>query len=139
MSGGRPSKYDPAFCEMVRDAGREGKTLAEMAAVIGVNRATVTDWCNKHPEFSSAIKDGLDSAQAWWEGQGRVATFGGVNGFNATSYIFQMKNRFRDDWNDRVITEHDGKVQTEEVGQGAAKLAAFLDAVSSRTPSDPAE
>lgn len=32
--------------------------------------------------------------------------------------------------------EHGGKIQTEETGQGAAKLAAFLDAISSRTPSD---
>lgn len=37
---------------------------------------------------------------------------------------------------DQTEIEHGGKIQTEETGQGAAKLAAFLDAISSRTPSD---
>ena len=133
MAGGRPTKYDPAMCETVIECGKEGKTLAEMAAAIDVDRATLNDWRNQHPEFSSAVKRGLDLAQAWWESQGRVATFGGVDGYNATSYIFQMKNRFRDDWNDTVKTEHGGKVQTEEVGQGAAKLAAFLATIAERS------
>lgn len=37
---------------------------------------------------------------------GRVSTFGGTEGFNATSYIFQMKNRFRAEWNDTIKSDH---------------------------------
>lgn len=107
MPAGRPSKYDPAMCEAVIECGRDGMTLAEMAAELGIDRATINDWRNKHPEFSRAVKTGLDLAQAWWEKQGRVATFGGVDGFNATSYIFQMKNRFREDWADRQLLGSD--------------------------------
>lgn len=108
MRTGRPSLYDPSFCGVVVDAGGEGKTLAEMAAAIGVTRETVRDWVSKHPEFSCAVKEGLDRAQAWWEDKGRQATFGGVDGFNATSYIFQMKNRFKEDWSDVSKTEFSG-------------------------------
>lgn len=109
MPAGRPSEYNPAYCETVIAAGDEGQTLAEMAATIGVNRATLKDWTERYPEFSSAVKTGLDRAQAWWERQGRVATFGGFDGFNATSYIFQMKNRFKEDWRDKVEQERTGE------------------------------
>lgn len=103
MTRGRPTKYDPAMCQIVIDAGGEGMTLAEMADILGVDRDTMREWRGRHPEFSAAVKAGLDSAQAWWERKGRAATFGEIEGFNATSYIFQMKNRFREDWADRQL------------------------------------
>lgn len=108
MPGGRPSKYDPAMCDAVLAFGEDGMTLAEMAHGLGVDRATVNDWRDKNPEFSRAVKAGLDAAQAWWERQGRIATFGGIEGYNATSYIFQMKNRFSEDWRDKQDRELTG-------------------------------
>jgi hypothetical protein len=93
------------MCEQVIACGKDGKTLAEMAVEIGVDRDTVKEWRKEKPEFSAAIKRGLEHAQAWWERKGRFATFES-SGFNATSYIFQMKNRFKEDWRDRVETDH---------------------------------
>ena len=110
MPAGRPSKYDPSFCDVVIAAGEEGKTLAGMADALDVDRETVNNWRDQHPEFSRAIKRGLEKAQAWWEDQGRIATFGGVDGFNATSYIFQMKNRFKDDWRDKQDVDVKGGI-----------------------------
>lgn len=107
MPAGRPSKYDPAMCEAVIAAGEQGMTLAEMANEIGVDRATVRNWMEQHEEFFHAVKSGLDKAQAWWEAKGREATFGGIDGYNATSYIFQMKNRFKDDWADTKLVGSD--------------------------------
>jgi transposase len=109
MPVGRPTKYDPAICDRVVELGREGFTLAEMAAELDIDRSTLSDWCEKHDEFSRAVKSGLDRAQAWWEKQGRIATFGGCDGFNATSYIFQMKNRFKEDWRDKVDNHTTGQ------------------------------
>lgn len=108
MSAGRPSKYTPEFCERVIDAGSEGKTITEMADDLDIARSTIYEWIDTYPEFSDAIKRGLQKAQAWWERNGRLATFGGVDGYNATSYIFQMKNRFPDDWRDKQEREHTG-------------------------------
>ena len=138
MSGGRPSKYDPAFCERVIELGRGGASKAEMCLELDIHHTTLEAWQQRHPEFSEAVKRALWFAQGWWEREGRVNTFGSDK-FHATSYIFQMKNRFRDDWNDRTITEHAGKVQTEEIGQGAAKIAALLDAIDSRTTGEAAD
>ena len=115
MPAGRPSKYDTAFCDVVLAAGAEGKTLAGMADALDVDRETINNWRDAHPEFSRAVKRGLEKAQAWWEEQGRIATFGATDGFNATSYIFQMKNRFRDEWNDMTKTEHSGGLKIEGV------------------------
>lgn len=120
MPAGRPSKYDPSMCGVVIECGKQGKTLAEMADALDVNRDTVKEWIKEKPEFSAAIRTGLDKAQAWWEDQGRIATFGGCDGYNATSYIFQMKNRFKEDWRDKVENEHSGGVivQIVKLGDG---------------------
>jgi len=112
---GRPSKYKPEFCKTVIDCGTEGKTLAAMAEACGVNRETLNDWIVAHPAFSDAVKRGLQKAQVWWEDQGRIATFGGCEGFNATSFIFNMKNRFKEDWRDKVETEHSGEIEFKGV------------------------
>lgn len=112
---GRPSKYDPAFCEKVIAVGADGGTLAEMADAIDIDRSTLNAWVEKHPEFSRAVKAGLGKAQAWWEKNGRIATFGGKEGFNATSFIFNMKNRFPDDWKDKRETEHSGGFKVTKV------------------------
>lgn len=113
MPAGRPTKYRPEFCEIIIACGEEGKTLASMAEAIDVDRATVNEWIERYPEFSRAISRGLQKAQDWWEDKGRLATFGAFEGYNATSYIFQMKNRFPKDWREKQDVEHSGQVRHE--------------------------
>ena len=110
MAGGRPTDYDPAFCEQVIELGKTGASKAEMAAECGVTRQTLDNWAEAHPEFLGAVKEAVAWSQAWWEKQGRIATFGGTDGFNATAFIFNMKNRFPGDWKDKVEQEQSGKV-----------------------------
>ncbi len=81
---------------------KEGMGKAEIASNLGVSRETLHEWTKSKPEFSDAIKRAYEEALAWWEREGRKATFGGIKGFNSTSYIFQMKNRFKDDWRDKI-------------------------------------
>ena len=107
-SVGRPSKYDPAYCATVIELGREGASKAEMTHALGVSRPTMDGWAAQHPEFLYSVKEAIDLAQGWWEQKGREATFGGSPGFNATAFIFQMKNRFPNDWRDRQEHRHSG-------------------------------
>lgn len=109
MPGGRPTKYKPEMCDDVVKMGSDGMGLVEISTKLGISFETFTVWRREKKEFSDAIKESIRQCQAWWEAKGREATFGGVEGFNATSYIFQMKNRFRDDWRDKH--EHDVKVE----------------------------
>ena len=102
MPAGRPTSYDPRFCDLVIELGKEGASKAEMAAECGVSRPTFDAWCEAHEEFLYSVKEAFSFSQAWWEKKGRVATFGGVDGFNATSFIFNMKNRFPNDWREKT-------------------------------------
>lgn len=101
MPGGRPTKYKPEFCEVLIECGAEGMGKAEMAAELGIHHSTFNAWIEEKPEFSAAVKEAVSRSQAWWEREGRKATFGKTDGFNATSYIFNMKNRFPNDWRDK--------------------------------------
>lgn len=115
MPGGRPTKYKPEFCETVVECGREGMGKLEMCAELDICFETFQNWQQKHTEFSEAVKKALQLSQAWWEKAGRTATFGGYDGFNATSYIFNMKNRFPTDWRDKQVNEHVGKDDSDLV------------------------
>ncbi|WP_386681854.1 hypothetical protein [Loktanella sp. R86503] len=84
--------------------------MAEAISLLGISRDTFYRWQKEYPEFSDAVKGVKHRSQAWWEQQGRIATFGGTDGFNATSYIFNMKNRFPDEWKDRHELAHSGGV-----------------------------
>jgi hypothetical protein len=99
--GGRPTKYKPEFCAKVVELASHGKGLATIARELGVMRETMWRWGNDKPEFCNALKRAYEAGLSWWEEQGRIATFGEVPGFNSTAYIFQMKNRFKDDWRDK--------------------------------------
>ena len=102
---GRPTKSKPEFCQRVIELASEGMGKAEIACGIGVSRDTIHEWTKVHQDFSDAIRRAYEEALAWWERKGREATFGGVRGFQSTAYIFQMKNRFKDDWRDKI--DHD--------------------------------
>lgn len=99
---GRPTAYKPQMCQTVVDCGKQGKGPAEMASEIGVSRQTMWNWTKKHQDFFDALKRAYDEGLAWWERKGREGSMGQIQGFNSTAYIFQMKNRFRDEWRDKI-------------------------------------
>lgn len=100
----RPTKYDPKFCKKVIDLGREGASKAEMALELDLARSTFDLYEHEHKEFSEAVKQAVALSQGWWEKNGRLAVFNSKD-FNATAYIFNMKNRFKEDWSDTVINK----------------------------------
>lgn len=107
MAAGRPTDYKSEYCQKVIDFGKEGMSKAEMCLELDVARSTFDLWEKTHIEFSEAVSDAIEFSEGWWAKSGRKATFNS-EGFNATSYIFNMKNRFRNNWNDK--TEVDNKV-----------------------------
>jgi hypothetical protein len=76
-----------------------------MAAKLGISKDTLYKWAEEHPDFSDAIKEGSLLAKVWWENFGQSAALGMVDGFNATTWIFQMKNRFPETYRDVKVTE----------------------------------
>jgi len=67
MPAGRPSSYDPAYCERVLELGEQGCSVVEMAADIGVARTTLERlWPEQYPEFMQALEQARLKSQAWW-------------------------------------------------------------------------
>lgn len=115
---GRPTTYHESYCEDVIALGAQGKSKAQIAAVLGVSRNTMHRWEQQHEEFRDSIKASQDLALAWWENAGQQNMT--RQGFNATAFIFQMKNRFSSDYADRqdhrVGGADGGPIQFEDVG-----------------------
>lgn len=60
---GAPSPYSAAeHPQAARVMAGNGKTHANMAEVFGLERHTISDWINRHPEFAAAIALGKEDA-----------------------------------------------------------------------------
>ena len=70
MTAGRPSAYDPDFCERVIELGR-GQSKVQMASEFDVSRQTIDNWADANPEFLEALNRAMAHCQAWWEAQGQ--------------------------------------------------------------------
>ena len=103
---GRPTKYRDEMSERVITLMSEGASLIEVAADIGVSRATLSKWQidESKPAFVEAIKMGVELSEAWWMREGREALRD--NKFNHGLWYMNMKNRFG--WRDRQEVEHSG-------------------------------
>ena len=113
-AGGRPSLYDPKYCDDVLTFGAEGKSLAWMAAEFGVSKPTMYAWQEEHPEFLYAMTRARALAQRWWEdiGQNHIVMHKDDGVFNASAWSRSMAARFPDDWREKTeatIQGPDGK------------------------------
>ena len=104
---GRPSDYDPSYCERVIELGKEGASVIEMAHEIGVVKQTLYDWEKAHPEFLDAMTRAREASQVWWEATGRKNML--TSGFNASVWSRSMAARFPRDWREVKGTELTGK------------------------------
>ena len=66
---GRPTLYDPAYCEKVIELGRIGKSVEQIAAHLNLSLRVLYLWRDTHEEFMHALEDAKTFEQAWWEEQ----------------------------------------------------------------------
>ena len=104
---GRPSTYDPAYCERVIELGAEGKSPEQISAAIGVPRSTMQSWAEAHSDFSAALTRAKELEQDWWESIGQTALF--ADKFQASVWAKSMQARFREKYTEKVINEQTGK------------------------------
>lgn len=105
MPAGRPTTYDPAYCERVIELGMEGKSEVQIAVALGVPRANLHYWKNEHPEFLAALTRAKECEQAWWEDKGMSGL--DADKFNSAVWSKSMSARFRDEYTERRETKHD--------------------------------
>lgn len=122
---GRPTEYDPAFCEIAIQAGAEGDGLAGIAAKIGIVRSTLNEWVDRYPDFSAAIAHARELSLSWWEQQGKDGIWAGKQ-FNAQAYSLQVRNRFPEDWRERTEQVIDNKQDNRNGQELIASVAALV-------------
>lgn len=107
---GPESEFKQEYCQQIVDLMGEGKSKEKACIEMGIGRTTFYRYQENFPEFAEAVKEGEFANKAWWTELGRNASIGQVADFNATAWIFNMKNQHG--WRDKqdlAIGDPDGK------------------------------
>jgi hypothetical protein len=100
----RPSKYNPDFCELVVDLGRQGKSKEVMAVRCGVIPETLENWAKTYPDFFEALTYAQACEQEWWEEAGQ--TLMALPNFSAAAWSRSMSARFPKKWREQKQVDH---------------------------------
>jgi hypothetical protein len=133
---GRPPKYSKKMCELAYKLCLLGSSDKKMADIMEIDESTFYDWKNKHKDFSKAIKEGKEEADAnvgkslYDRARGyrieeekifivdgkvkKVKTFKEYPP-DAASMIFWLKNRHPENWRDKTESEIKVKNKIEDV------------------------
>ena len=109
-SVGRPSLYDPAYCDKVVELGRIGKSVEQIAAILNVSLRTMYSWRDAHEEFLHALDDAKTYEQAWWEEQAAAYMVENKESdrLNASLWSRSMAARFPKKYRESTKTEITG-------------------------------
>jgi hypothetical protein len=127
---GRPTLYDPAYCDRVRELGALGKSVEQISYNLGVSLRVMYDWKDKYVDFLHALDDAKMAEQNWWEEQAQAYMLEHKDGakLNASIWSRSMAARFPKKYRESVKQEITGE-------NGAPLLTAIQ--VSFVTPNDP--
>lgn len=120
LQTGRPSLYDPEYCERVVKHCSGGNSFESFGAVVGVCRETLYGWMNAHPEFLNARKRALESACKFYEDLGKIM---------ATGQLRRVKSEKPILHEGKPVLDEEGQVMMEreyEPAQGNAAAWIFL-------------
>jgi hypothetical protein len=131
--GGRPTKYDPAMCELVTECMADGYTrhmvLREIYLRFGMKSySSLLDYEKDYPEFRLALKEGEELSRGWWERKGHEnLTMSNMEKFNTGPYALMMVNKFG---YRSARVEAREEIKTETVQSGRVEHVLKLEGVS---------
>ena len=108
---GRPSLYDPAFCDQVIELGNQGKSIEQIAAKLGVSTRVLFDWKDRHPEFMHALDHAKELELDWWESiaQNMMVEEKDAAKLNSSIWSRSMAARFPKKYRESTKTEITGE------------------------------
>jgi hypothetical protein len=112
--GGRPSKYDESFPDLLIDHMSKGFSFASFAGVVSVTRDTLYKWVDKHPDFKEAKGIATSRSMLWLEGimlKHMVHTQRGAR-VDPNLWKYLMTVRFKEDYTEEVV-QHQHQTVTE--------------------------
>lgn len=89
---GRPTDYDPEFCQVAIEFLDEGKSRIQLCRLLRISKSTMWEWEQKYPEFSNAIEHGITYSEAVWHDKGEEHLCN--KDFQTRLYELNMMNRF---------------------------------------------
>ena len=107
---GRPSLYDPKYCEEVIALGKLGKSSEAIGAILGVGTATLYRWRDEFPEFREALELAKEFELHWWEdiAQTHMIENRESDKINASIWSRSMAARFPKKYRESTKTEITG-------------------------------
>lgn len=123
---GRPTRYDPSYCDLVIEDAKLGFSLSAFAGGILVSRQTITDWRKAHPEFDAACATAKVVRARFLEG-GMMERDIPAPAMNARK--FALVNCAEEDWRAETTLKHVGG----DPASGDQPIRHALD-ISSLTP-----
>jgi transposase-like protein len=105
---GRPTKYDPSFCDLIIEEMGKGYSLDAASVRIGVNASSLYLWQQQHPDFSKAIEEGRRRALQWWEDRALNVADGKPGNQQMISLALRNRSRAANGWVDTQKLEHSG-------------------------------
>jgi len=107
---GRPSLYDPKYCEEVIALGKIGKSVEAIGAILGVGTKTLYNWRDQNPEFLHALELAKEFELQWWEdiGQTHMIENKESDKINASIWSRSMAARFPKKYRESVKQEITG-------------------------------
>jgi transposase len=107
---GRPSLYDPKYCEEVIALGKIGKSVEAIGAILGVGTKTLYNWRDQHEEFLHAMDMAKEFELQWWEdiAQTHMIENKESDKINATIWSRSMAARFPKKYREQVKQEITG-------------------------------
>ena len=107
---GRPTQYDPSYCDKVIELGRLGKSFEQMSAQLNVSYRTLCNWRDNHEEFFHALEDAQALAQAFWEEMAQAYIIEHKDGerLNTGLWSRSMAARFPKKYSERIKQELTG-------------------------------
>lgn len=121
---GRPTKYKPEYCDEVLELGKQGYSVAEIAAHFEVDKASLYRWQEEDPNFALSMARAKSFEQAWFEREARSNMKN--REFNANLWYRSAASRFRDDYTERkeLTGANGGAVQVESKSVDTDALSA---------------
>jgi predicted ATP-grasp superfamily ATP-dependent carboligase len=108
---GRPSLYDPSYCDKVVELGALGKSVEQISSNLGVSLRTMYTWRDAYPEFLHALDEAKAAEQTWWEDQAQAYMLEHKDGakLNASIWSRSMAARFPKKYRESVKQEITGE------------------------------
>ena len=126
---GRPSSYDPSYCNQVIELGKQGKSLEQISAQLLVSYRTLCTWREKHEEFLHAIEQAHKLSQAWWEDKAQAHIIERKDGAKVNAGLWGkiMAARFPAVYRDNTKLELSGSLDVNHVNEAMNDFLVTLD------------